>query len=125
MSNSPKSIVWMDIPVVELDRACRFYEGVLACEVRRDSYEQMNFAVFESDDGDGGCLVPDPAKITAELGPLVYMNVDGRIRDATAKVGTLGGKVVQEVHPIGPHGWRALIVDSEGNRMALHSTTDS
>ena len=28
-------------------------------------------------------------------------------------------------HAIGPHGFRALIRDSEGNRIALHSNTDA
>ena len=32
---------------------------------------------------------------------------------------------VQEIHSIGPHGFRALILDSEGNRVALHSETDA
>lgn len=56
---------------------------------------------------------------------LVYHNVDGRIRDAVVKVEELGGKVVQDVHAIGPHGCRALIEDSEENPMALHSTVDA
>jgi predicted enzyme related to lactoylglutathione lyase len=43
-------------------------------------------------------------------GILVYMNVDGRI--------------VEQTKSIGPHGFRAVIVDSEGNRVALHSNTD-
>jgi len=32
---------------------------------------------------------------------------------------------VQGLHPIGPHGFRAIIEDSEGNRMALHSTVEA
>ena len=36
-----------------------------------------------------------------------------------------GGRVLQRAHPIGPHGWRALVLDSEGNRIALHSTVDA
>jgi predicted enzyme related to lactoylglutathione lyase len=53
------------------------------------------------------------------------MNVDGRIRDAVAQVEKLGGKVVEPVHPIGPHGCRAVILDSEGNRIALHSRSNA
>jgi predicted enzyme related to lactoylglutathione lyase len=34
-----------------------------------------------------------------------------------------GGKVLQPKHPIGPHGYRALILDSEGNRIALPSSS--
>ncbi|HEV3149059.1 MAG TPA: hypothetical protein VGZ24_10465 [Chthoniobacterales bacterium] len=33
-----------------------------------------------------------------------------------------GGKVLQDKHQIGPHGFRAIVVDSEGNRIALHSS---
>ena len=30
-----------------------------------------------------------------------------------------GGQVVDDVHSIGPHGFRAIVLDSEGNRLAL------
>ena len=123
MTNPKQNLVWMDIPVADLDRASRFYEAVLSSPVRRDSFQGVEFGVLDHD-GDGACLIPDPEKITAELGPLIYLNVDGRIREATAKVRELGGTVVQDVHAIGPHGWRTLILDSEGNRLALHSPQD-
>jgi predicted enzyme related to lactoylglutathione lyase len=29
------------------------------------------------------------------------------------------------VRSIGPHGFRAVVLDSEGNRIALHSTVDA
>ncbi len=32
-----------------------------------------------------------------------------------------GGKVLEHKHPIGPHGFRAIVLDSEGNRIALYS----
>ena len=59
------------------------------------------------------------------MGILVYMNVEGRIRDAVAQVEKLGGKVLEPTHPIGPHGFRAIVLDSEGNRIALHSSVDA
>ncbi len=55
----------------------------------------------------------------------MYMNVDGRIRDAIVQTERMGGKVVEAVHAIGEHGFRAIILDSEGNRIALHSTRDA
>ena len=33
-----------------------------------------------------------------------------------------GGEVMQPKHQIGPYGYRAVVIDSEGNRIALHST---
>lgn len=117
--------VWMDIPVVDLDRACRFYEGVLGIKCPKESFDGFEFAVLDHKDGNGGCLVPGADTISGSKGPLVYLNVDGRIRDAVAQVVALGGKVTQGVHAIGPHGVRALIVDSEGNRFALHANSDA
>lgn len=119
--------VWCDIFVDDLDRACSFYEGVCDITCTKDSFEGYAFAVLEHKEGNGGCLVPrQPSQNKPEgSGPLVYLNVEGRIRDAVEQVKTLGGKVVQDVHAIGPHGCRALIEDSEGNAIALHSTVDA
>jgi predicted enzyme related to lactoylglutathione lyase len=118
-------VVWLDIPVKDLERACGFYRAVLAIQVHKDAFEGGEFAVLEHKEGNGGCLVPDPDKVTGEAGPLVYLNVEGRIRDAVAQVAAHGGQVTAPIHAIGPHGHRALILDSEGNRLALHSSVDA
>lgn len=117
--------VWFDIPVADLKRANAFYAAVLGCKVDEVSMEGMDFSVLEHDQGNGGCLVPRPEEISARQGVLLYLNVDGRLRDATAKVMAHGGKIVSEIHSIGPHGFRAIVLDSEGNRMALHSESDA
>jgi hypothetical protein len=41
--------------------------------------------------------------------------------DAVQQAERHGGKVLQPPHAIGPHGFRAVILDSDGNRLALHS----
>lgn len=117
--------VWFDIPVVDLDRANTFYAAVLGCGVSKMEFEGASFSVIEHEDGNGGCLVPRPEEVTADKGLLLYLNTEGRIRDAAAKTVEHGGKIVEDVHPIGPHGFRAIIIDSEGNRMCLHSMVDA
>jgi predicted enzyme related to lactoylglutathione lyase len=52
---------------------------------------------------------------------MIYLNANGRLDDAIAVVTANGGKVVKPKHPIGPFGFRAVIIDSEGNRVALHA----
>ena len=52
---------------------------------------------------------------------MIYLNANGRLDEALAAVATHGGKVIQSKHAIGPFGFRAIIIDSEGNRVALHS----
>ncbi len=117
--------VWFDIPVADLKRAVAFYAAVLDCGVEAMEYEGTAFAVFEHEDGNGGCLVIKPDEIASDKGVMLYLNVNGRIRDAAAKVPEHGGKIVQDVHSIGPHGFRAIVLDSEGNRMVLHSESDA
>lgn len=112
--------VWFDIPVVDLDRATKFYANVLGVAVTKETFDDFHFAVIEHKDGNGGCLIPNPDDVT-EKGIMLYLNVEGRLHDAVSKVQDFGGNVTQAVHAIGPHGFRAIVVDCEGNRIVLHS----
>lgn len=115
-------VVWFDIPVADLDRAISFYERVLAIEVDKQAFDGFEFATLAHAEGNGGCLVPNPDGVSASQGPLIYLNVDGRLEEAVALVEDQGGSITQEIHQIGPYGKRAVILDSEGNRLALHSS---
>lgn len=117
--------VWFDIPVADLDRAAGFYRAVLNLAVPKHQMGETALCVIDHTDGNGGCLVPHQSYTGSTGGVLVYLNVDGRIRAALGQVERHGGKIVEPVHTIGPHGFRALILDSEGNRLALHSNTDA
>ena len=116
--------VWFDIPVADLDRAASFYREVLGVGVVKETYGDFSFCVIDHQDGNGGCLVHNKEEIAAG-GVLIYLNANGRIRDAVGKVVPNGGSIIQDTHAIGPHGFRAVVLDSEGNRIALHSETDA
>ncbi|HVW00708.1 MAG TPA: VOC family protein [Planctomycetaceae bacterium] len=123
--NSAKNrVVWVDIPVADLERSQRFYAAVLAIPVSLEQFGEFKFCVLEHQDGNGGCLVLNAGEVS-DKGALVYLNVNGRLRDAVSKVEANGGSIITPAHSIGPHGFRAVIKDSEGNRVALHSTTDA
>ena len=117
--------VWFDIPVAHLDRAAAFYRAVLDIKVHKEQFDNFSFCVLEHHDGNGGCLVLNAQEVSGKAGILVYMNVEGRIRDALAQAGKAGGKVLEPTRSIGPHGYRAVVQDSEGNRIALHSSIDA
>jgi len=117
--------VWFDIPATDLDRAAAFYAAVLGIKVQKEQMPGGAFCVLEHQGGNGGCLVAGEPDTSVSRGILLYLNVDGRIRDAVDLVARKGGRVLQPVHAIGPHGFRAIVVDSEGNRVALHSVTDA
>ena len=124
MHSSPDRIVWFDLPVADLERASRFYAAVLGIEVSPAKAGSFTFAVLEhGPDGNGGCLIPNAKEVSA-VGILVYMNVEGRIRDACTQAQKHGGRLLKAIEGIGPHGFRAIVLDSEGNRIALHSSSD-
>ena len=116
--------VWFDIPVAELDRARDFYSAVLGVGVAKETFGETSFCVIDHEDGNGGCLVINPDNVS-QRGALLYLNTDGRIRDALAQAEKHGGSIIEPLHSIGPHGFRAIVLDSEGNRIALHSRDDA
>jgi predicted enzyme related to lactoylglutathione lyase len=115
-------IVWCDIPVLDLDRAVKFYSAVLGQEVKRHEFPGMTIGVLPHNDGEVGASLSQSAEEKpSEHGTMIYLNANGRLDDAIAAVVANGGKVIKPKHAIGPFGFRAVIVDSEGNRVALHS----
>ena len=116
------TICWADIPVADLDRAITFYTAVLGQPVKKESYPGCDFGLLpHADQNASGCLVVTPDNPPSARGPLVYLSVAGRHDAAEAAVTAHGGTVVEPKHPIGPHGFRSVVHDSEGNRIALHS----
>jgi predicted enzyme related to lactoylglutathione lyase len=117
------TICWTDIPVTNLDRSIKFYSAVLKAEVTKESMGPgIEFGLLpHPKDSVSGCLVVMKDNQPSQNGPLVYLSVEGRIDDAITQAREQGGKVVKEKEPIGPYGFRAVIVDCEGNRVALHS----
>ncbi len=96
-----------------------FYSKVLNCEIRE---EFEGVAVLQhSNDEVAGCLTLDKRIKPTQDGVLIYYNVSGRLTEAVEAVTGNGGKIVQAQHSIGPFGFRAIVLDSEGNRIALHS----
>lgn len=117
------SFVWVDIPVHDLARALRFYSAVFGREVTQQDAGGFQFGLLPHGDNDvAGCLYVSPDdNAPSRTGPLLYLNVAGRMDAAVQAVTQFGGQVLQAPHPIGPHGTRAMVLDSEGNRVALHT----
>ncbi len=120
------AVVWCDIPVRDLDRARAFYTAIMGGETYLVSGPDFRFALLPQEGVSvGGCLYEPTSHVNepSQTGPLVYINVDGRMTAALAAVEANGGRITQPCEKIGEHGFRALIIDSEGNRVALHSHT--
>jgi predicted enzyme related to lactoylglutathione lyase len=116
-------VVWFDIPVRDIDRAVRFYSAVLGMALKKEQAGPgAAIAALPHPEGSvGGSLVQNMDARPSESGPLLYLNTDGRLDEALMAVEKHGGKILAEVHSIAPFGFRAIVLDSEGNRIALHS----
>ena len=115
-------VVWVDIPVLNLDRAIKFYSAMIGAPVRKEQMPGMTLGLLPHEgDAVGGCLYTSDEVKPSDQGPLLYLNTQGRLDEAVAAVVPNGGKVLKPKHAIGPYGFRAVVLDSEGNRIALHS----
>ena len=127
-------IIWCDLPVIQLERAIAFYEAVLGCTivqtgwsgrigVMRPQYSSgpnvqqplIGCAFFEITDDERTSL-----KMESPM-PLLYFGCEGRLDHAVELVTKYRGEVITPPAIIAPFGRRAIVRDSEGNRIGLSS----
>jgi len=113
---------WFELPVTDLDRATRFYETLLGVPMRREVFQGTPMAIFPyADKGVGGALLKmDHRKPSAE-GSVVYLDASDKLDACLARAEKAGGAVVLARTEIGEPGFIALVRDSEGNVVGLHS----
>ena len=121
-----QNINWFDIPALDLDRAIRFYSAVLGATVAEQEMGDMTIGMLPTTDGPPmGCILVDENFKPSANGIRIYLGVDDRLKAAVAAVRANGGAVQEDIHAIGPFGFRANVLDSEGDRFALHSETEA
>jgi predicted enzyme related to lactoylglutathione lyase len=121
------AVGWFEIPVINMERAIRFYETVFECKLERHQMGPLDMAWFpwvDSAAGAGGSLVCAPEFYTPEKnGTLVYFNAQsGDLANELGRVESVGGSILQKKTLIAEDvGFMAVVFDTEGNRIALHS----
>jgi len=122
-------ITWFEIPVSDLDRAQRFYETILDLKMVRKGDGEDEGIFFPADPHvvqatSGrvtGVLARSGSNRPSDQGTIVYMNASPDIQAVLDRVVPAGGKMVEPKRLFGPVGFIAVIMDSEGNRIGLHS----
>jgi len=128
---SADTLCWADIPVTNLDRAIKFYSAVLGQKIKKMSEGGMDYGLLPHEEQNASgclCIRSDSGGLDnrpSANGPLIYLLVEGRLKEAVEAARANGGKVLRERQQIGEHGFRAVIIDSEGNRIALHTSAAS
>lgn len=122
-------LTWFEIPVSDIDRAKKFYETILDIKMikRGDGENEGVFFPFNPDIVQAtsgrvtGVLSKSAKNAPSDKGTVVYINASPRIQTVLDKVVPAGGRIIEPKQSFGPVGFIAVILDSEGNRIGLHS----
>lgn len=125
------AISWFEIGTTDLDRASKFYETIFNLKLAPLDLPNIKMRMFPLDDmmtQVGGALVDSGGfhKPSATDGPLIYLNGNPDVQNVLDKVEEAGGKIMVPKTEISPeYGYMAVIMDTEGNRIGLHSVPNN
>ena len=121
------AISWFEIPATDLGRATKFYETIFGISLIPMDLENIKMRMFPLQDmmtDVGGALVDSGGfhKPSATDGPLIYLNGNPDLQNVLDKVEAAGGKIMVPKTEISPeYGFMGVFIDTEGNRIGLHS----
>ena len=121
------AISWFEIPATDLPRAQKFYETIFGIKMVPMDMENIKMRMFPLDDmmtQIGGAVVDSGGfhKPSLTDGPLIYLNGNPDVQNVLNKVEAAGGTIMVPKTQISPeYGYMAVLVDTEGNRIGLHS----
>lgn len=120
------AISWFEIPASDLERATKFYEAIFGVTLIVMDLPNIKMRMFPITDnmGVGGAVVDSGGfhRPSATDGPLIYLNGNPDVQAVLDKVEAAGGKIMVPKTEISPeYGYMAVILDTEGNRIGLHS----
>lgn len=117
------AVNWFEIAVTDIERAKKFYEGVLKCEFEYMEMGDTKMYMFKGNPEDAGalgCIFQSENVAPSAAGTTVYFACE----DCSVESGRAtenGGSVVFPKMAIGENGFISHVMDTEGNRIGLHS----
>lgn len=119
----PGYFSYIAIPCTDFQRAFDFYAGITNGKLVKNPSTPFPMAYFKDEFGNNiGHLFQMPGIEPSSDGPIVYLRLSENLNDTLVKVEGLGGKIIMPKSLISAEaGYWAIFLDSEGNRLALHS----
>jgi predicted enzyme related to lactoylglutathione lyase len=118
------AINWFEIPSTDFERATAFYNTILGAPLRVEAQNGIPNAVFPYSGHDqnavGGSVIYNLSVKPSPDGVVPYINVTGVMDAVLARVESAGGTVLMPKTDTGI-GSIAMILDTEGNRVGLHT----
>ena len=122
--NTNRNVVgWFEIYVQNIDRAKAFYQNTFQMTLERlqsPDIELWTFPMQPENPGCAGALVKMNGKDSGVGGTIVYFSCADCAVEASRAVQN-GGRIQKEKTSIGQYGFIALVLDTEGNMIGLHS----
>jgi predicted enzyme related to lactoylglutathione lyase len=127
MSDPHNPVGWFEIYVQDMERARKFYETLFQVTLQpidnptgNPEMELLGFPMQMGAPGCAGSLVRMPGKDSGGGGTIIYFWCEDCAVEA-ARAADAGGRLDQGKMSIGQYGWIAFVIDTEGNRIGLHS----
>lgn len=116
-------INWFEIPATDFNRSVNFYKLVLEVEIQETEMFGMKMGFMPGDGTNvSGSIVQGEGYTPSADGALVYLNGGNDLQNVLSRVEAAGGMVIVPKTQISPEiGYFAMFMDTEGNKMALHS----
>ncbi len=117
---------WFEIYVEDMSRARAFYEAVCAVKLEKLPGSDLEMWAWPMGDctsqvyGAPGALVHMPGCPSGGNSTIVYFSCEDCAVEE-ARVVPAGGSIFKTKFSIGPYGFIALVKDTEGNLIGLHS----
>lgn len=123
-SNGNNLISIVEIPVSDFSRAVKFYETILGIAIEEMEMDGNRMGVLPNDEGTVNVvLVKGNDYRPTPDGAVLYLNAGANLQPTLDKVEQNGGKIILAKTQISPEmGYFALFIDSEGNKLGLHSS---
>ena len=124
MDPKANSLNWFEIPATDISRAKKFYESIFEISMYEIEMDGIKMAMFpaepKSGKANGGIAQSDMHKPNAE-GAIIYLNANPDLTSVASRIEKAGGKLVLPKTSLGPNGFMAFFMDTEGNKIGLHS----
>jgi len=111
------AINWFEIPAKNFERAVKFYSTILGVGIEKSNMMGFDMGFFS------GAVVAGDGYVPNDKGTVVYLNGGDDLNTVLSKVEKAGGKVaVPKTKITDEYGFFALFIDTEGNKVGLHSS---
>ena len=113
----------VEIPTVDFSRAVAFYQAILDISIEEIEMAGVQMGLFPNDGESVFVQLINGSEYKTSIdGTIVYLNGGDDLQKVSNKIEANGGKIILPKTEIGPEmGFYAMFIDTEGNKLGLHS----